>query len=134
MHFDRAGAHNTEETLKIAMQAAEERGIPYVVVASTKGDTGLQAAVLLQGTGISLIVVTHNTGFSEEGRQEFDEAKRAEIEELGGTVYTGDHGPSGTRHGHPFSAGLLAAGPGGQYAEDARSRDKGMRGDCRHGS
>lgn len=89
MHFDRAGAHNTEETLKIAMQAAEERGIPYVVVASTKGDTGLQAAVLLQGTGISLIVVTHNTGFSEEGRQEFDEAKRAEIEELGGTVYTG---------------------------------------------
>ncbi len=89
MYFERAGTQNTEKTLKIAVEEAEERGIRHMVVASTRGDTGLQAAMLLQGTGISLVVVTHNTGFSEEGVQEFEDAKRAEIEELGGRIYTG---------------------------------------------
>ncbi len=89
MYFERAGAQNTEESLRIALEGAKERGIRYIVVASTKGDTGLQAAKLLQGTRITLVVVTHNTSFSQEGKQEFDEAARAQIEKLGGRVYTG---------------------------------------------
>ncbi|MBW2038149.1 MAG: hypothetical protein JRI46_00905 [Deltaproteobacteria bacterium] len=89
MYFERAGAQNTEETLRIALEGAKERGIRHIVVASTRGDTGLQAAKLLQGTGITLVVITHNTGFSQEGKQEFEKVKRAQIEELGGKVYTG---------------------------------------------
>jgi hypothetical protein len=89
MYFDRAGKQNTQEALRIAVDEAEKRGISHMVVASTRGDTGLQAATLLQGKGIALVVVGHNTGFSQEGRQEFDEGKRARIEELGGRVYTG---------------------------------------------
>jgi len=89
MYFDRAGEHNTEAALRIAVEEADKRGIRHMVVASTWGDTGLQAAKLLEGKGIALVVVSHNTGFSEEGGQEFDQEKKAQIEQLGGTVYTG---------------------------------------------
>jgi len=89
MYFDRAGERNTEAALRIAVEEAEKRGIRHMVVASTWGDTGLQAAKLLEGKGIALVVVSHNTGFSEEGGQEFDQEKKAQIEQLGGTVYTG---------------------------------------------
>lgn len=89
MYFAKAGEHNTEEALRIAAEEAEKRGISHIVVASTWGDTGLAAAELLQGKGISLCVVSHNTGFSKEGVQEFDQAKRSQIEKLGGKVYTG---------------------------------------------
>jgi hypothetical protein len=89
MYFDKAGEHNTGDALRIAVEEAEKRGISHMVVASTWGDTGLQAAKLLQGKGITLIVVSHNTGFAQEGEQEFDKNKRSQIEKLGGTVYTG---------------------------------------------
>jgi hypothetical protein len=89
VHFDQAGEENTQDALKIAAEEAERRGIRHMVVASTRGDTGLEAAKLLEGKGIELVVVSHNTGFSEEGKQEFDEAKRDQIERLGGRVYTG---------------------------------------------
>jgi hypothetical protein len=89
MHFDQAGEGNTEDALKIAVLETETRGIRHMVVASTRGDTGLQAAKLLQDKGIALVVVSHNTGFSEEGEQEFDQGKRDQIEALGGRVYTG---------------------------------------------
>jgi hypothetical protein len=89
MYFAKAGEHNTPEALSIAVEEAEKRGIRHLVVASTWGDTGLKAAKLLQGKGIALVVVSHNTGFSKEGEQEFDQAKRSQIEKLGGRVYTG---------------------------------------------
>lgn len=89
MYFAKAGGENTQEALRIAFEEAQKRGIRHIVVASTKGDTGLAAARLLKGKGINLIVVTHNTGFSKEGEQEFDPQKRGEIEGLGGRVYTG---------------------------------------------
>jgi hypothetical protein len=89
MYFDQAGEQNTGDALRIAAEEAAKRGIRHMVVASTRGDTGLQAAKLLEGKGITLVVVSHNTGFSEEGKQEFEQAKREQIERLGGRVYTG---------------------------------------------
>jgi hypothetical protein len=89
MYFDHAGEHNTREALRIAVAEAERRGIRYMVVASTRGDTGLKAVKLVQGEGIALVVVSHNTGFVQEGEQEFDQATRVRIEELGSRVYTG---------------------------------------------
>ena len=89
MYFDKAGEGNTEDALRIAAEEAEKRGIKHMMVASTRGDTGLKAAKLLEVKGIALVVVSHNTGFSEEGGQEFEAEKKAEIEKLGGTVYTG---------------------------------------------
>lgn len=89
MYFENAGKENTQRTLQIAKQEAIKRGIKHIIVASTYGDTGLAAAELLKGTGINLIVVTHNTGFREEGLQTFSPEARKKIEELGGKVHTG---------------------------------------------
>ena len=89
MYFAKAGEHNTQDALRIAVEEAEKRSIHHLVVASTWGDTGVKAAKLLQGKGIALCVVSHNTGFAQEGEQEFDRNKRSQIEKLGGRVYTG---------------------------------------------
>jgi hypothetical protein len=89
MYFDHAGKQNTKDALRIAVEEGAKRGIRHMVVASTRGDTGLQAAKLLQGTGVALVVVSHNTGFSHEGEQEFAESKRVQIEKLGGRIHTG---------------------------------------------
>jgi len=64
-------------------------GVKQVVVASTKGDTGLAAARLLKDSNVNLVVVTHNAGFKEPGTIEMEPAVREEIEALGATVYTG---------------------------------------------
>jgi hypothetical protein len=58
-------------------------------VASTSGATGVEAARVFQGLKVTLVVVTHNSGFQEPGVQELDPKSKTEIEKLGGTVYTG---------------------------------------------
>lgn len=89
MYFEQPGRDNTEKTLQIAKDEAIKRGIGHLVVASTIGDTGLQAARMLQGTDIKLIVVTHSTGHRQAGEQLFSEEMKKEIESLGGVVFTG---------------------------------------------
>lgn len=87
--FEKPGPANTEKTLSIAIHEANGRGIKHLVVASTRGDTGVLCARRIQGTGLSLVVVAHNTGFKNAGLQEFEPEKKREIETLGGTVLVG---------------------------------------------
>lgn len=107
-YFEKAGKENTQETLQIAKEEAIKRGISHIVVASTFGDTALMAAELLKGTGVKLVVVTHNTGFRESGLQTFDSEIKKKIENLGGIVYTGTLILSGLsrtlreRNGHSY--------------------------------
>ncbi|MEW6202919.1 MAG: hypothetical protein AB1546_13160 [bacterium] len=89
MYFSDKGGKHTDEVLMIAKDEAIKRGISHVIVASTKGDTGVKAAQLFEGTGTQVIVVTHNTGFGSEGDNELEPEKRAEIEKYGGIIYTG---------------------------------------------
>ncbi len=89
VYFEKPGRDNSEKTLQIAKDEAIKRGIGYLVVASTVGDTGLLAAQMLKGTEIKLVVVTHSTGHREAGEQLFGDETRKEIESLGGVVFTG---------------------------------------------
>ena len=88
MHFDKPGIDNTDATLDSAFAAARERSIAHVVVASTAGYT---AGRLLQraAPGLNLVVVTHNTGFKEEGAQSFPEEMRSQLAARGIRVHTG---------------------------------------------
>lgn len=88
MYFERPGEENTEATLKIAKEAALLKGIKHIIVATTTGRTGLMAAEMLKGSGINLIVVTHNTGFKESGLQELRAEMKEKIEARGGRVLT----------------------------------------------
>lgn len=89
MNSRKAGPENTINTLKLAIDTALSRQIHYLVVASTGGDTALQANHLIQNTGLKLIIVTHNTGFGKPGEQQFDANIRHQIEAAGGKVHTG---------------------------------------------
>jgi hypothetical protein len=75
-----------KKTLQIAKEEALKRGINHIVVASTFGDTALVAAEMLNGTGIKLIVVTHNTGIREPNLQTFDHEIKKKIENMGRKV------------------------------------------------
>ncbi|MBU0480611.1 MAG: hypothetical protein KKG47_05895 [Proteobacteria bacterium] len=87
--FPKPGFKNTAQTLDILEDGIKKHQIGQVVVASTYGDTGLEAARRLQNLGVTLVVVTHNSGFREPGALEMVPAVRHEIESLGGRVCTG---------------------------------------------
>ncbi len=87
--FERPGPKNTEAALRVMRQGIEHYGVGQVVVASTFGDTGLAAARMLAGSGVRLVVVTHNVGFKDPGTLEMTAATRKELEDLGARVHTG---------------------------------------------
>ncbi|MEE8398331.1 MAG: hypothetical protein V3S89_04945 [Desulfobacterales bacterium] len=89
MYFDKPGKENSEKTLEIVKEEAAKRGIKHVVVASTVGDTGLAAAKAMKDTDVKVVVVTHSTGHGKPGLQFFNQETKAEIESLGGIVFTG---------------------------------------------
>lgn len=93
LYFEEPGPQNTDETLRAAKRRAEELGITDIVVASTRGETGVKAAELFKGYNV--VVVTHVTGFREPGAQEFSPEAAERIRELGGKVLTATHAMAG---------------------------------------
>ena len=89
VYYEKRGSDNTDKTLQIAKDEALKRGIKYVVVASTRGVTGLQAAQLMQNSGLSLVVVGHSTGHREVGQQLMEPDLKKQIESLGVPVVLG---------------------------------------------
>lgn len=80
-HFEKPGKGNMDETLRIAIEAAKEKGLSKIVVASTTGGTARAAAEMVEGTGITLVVVPHQFGWKDE--PEFDLDLVPELEEQG---------------------------------------------------
>jgi hypothetical protein len=89
MILPQAGPENTENTLITAIRVAQERKLDYLIVASTYGDTALKALELIRDTSLKLVVVTHNSGFSEPGAQQFSATARETIEAAGHRVLSG---------------------------------------------
>ena len=87
--FEKPGYKNSPEAIRVMKEAVEARGIRQVVVASTRGATGLDAARALKGSGARLVVVTHNYGFKEPGTVELEPSVREELEAMGASVHTG---------------------------------------------
>ncbi|MFC1872830.1 hypothetical protein ACFLYV_03835 [Chloroflexota bacterium] len=113
VYFDNAGEDNTEETLQIAKDEARKRGIRFLVVASTSGNTGLRAAKIIQNTDIKLVVVAHSTGHKEVGQQLMDMDIKKKIENLGAVVFIGTDALTGftraMKEKERFSEGTLIA-------------------------
>jgi hypothetical protein len=84
-YFNEVGPQNTQNCLKLLKQAADE-GFQHLVVASTTGASGVQAARELAGKGINLVVVGHCVGFKGPNIDEFLPEHQAEITRLGGKV------------------------------------------------
>jgi hypothetical protein len=67
IYFSSPGEVDTEETLKAALERAKELGVKDVVVASTRGSTGLKAVEVFQG--FNVVVVPHVWGLRGVGVQ-----------------------------------------------------------------
>jgi hypothetical protein len=89
LYHEQKGKINTEKTLEIAADRAEELDIQYVLVASTSGQTGLMAAKLMSNRDV--IVVTHSTGFAKQDHQQLLPEFRKQIEEAGAQILTCQH-------------------------------------------
>jgi hypothetical protein len=89
VYFEESGPENTEETLKLAKERAEELGIQNIVVASTTGEIGVKASKVFKG--YNLIVAFHVTGFRKPDFQEFLPKNRNIIENNGAKTLTATH-------------------------------------------
>jgi hypothetical protein len=87
VYFEKPGPANTEETLRLSLEEAGSRGIKKIVVASTRGFTARAAAKRVAGTGIRLVVVPHQFGFTDT--QRFPPELVTELEEQGHRVHFG---------------------------------------------
>ncbi len=80
-YFEQVGRDNTDETLRLAIDAAKQHGLSTIVVASTTGATARQAAEMVEGADIRLVIVPHQFGWKDE--PEFDMDLVPELQEQG---------------------------------------------------
>jgi uncharacterized protein len=93
IYFEKPGEMNTETTLKTARKRAKELNINSIIVASTRGNTAVQATKIFKG--YQIIAVSHVAGFSSPNAQSFTDNNRHLVEHNGGIVLTTTHAFSG---------------------------------------
>ncbi len=86
-YWEKTGKKNTEDTVKAALEKAEELGIKHIVVASNSGET----AKLFADKGLNVVCVTHQVGFKEPGEDEMEADMRKNLKEKGIEVLTTTH-------------------------------------------
>jgi len=84
-YFSEAGPKNTQNCIELLEKAAAE-GFQHIVMASTTGDSAVQAARRLTGKNLNLVVVGHSVGFKGPNIDEFLPEHFEEITRLGGKV------------------------------------------------
>lgn len=89
VYFENPGKENTDETLLLAKQRAQELGIKTILVASTTGETAVKAVEALKG--FRVIVVCHSAGFVEPNTQEFTDGNRKIVESKGVPILATTH-------------------------------------------
>ena len=92
MYFDRPGKQNTQQTIELAVKTAKERGIRFLVIATSFGDT-LKLVEDVQD--LQVVAVTHAYGFEKPNENEFTEEKRAQFVQKGIKICTAAHVLSG---------------------------------------
>ena len=97
VYFKTPGRRNTTRTLELVRNRAKDLGIRQVLVATTSGATGVQAAQMLEEPAV--IVVTHSTGFGEPDTQELTDENRLAIEAAGARILTCQHAFGGVGRG-----------------------------------
>ena len=94
VYFETASSEHTKKVLDLVKEHLDHNPeIEHLIVATTKGATGLATAEKFQNKKV--IVVSHQTGFAAENMNELTEEKRLKIESLGAKVLTSTHAFAG---------------------------------------
>lgn len=88
-YFNRAGPQNTEVLLEIVKEYVNKENIENILIATTSGKTGAEAAKAFRGRNV--IVITHCYGFSSPGKFELNEEYKKEILANGAKIHTATH-------------------------------------------
>lgn len=122
-YYPAKGPDNTADTLQLAKARADALGITNVVVASTRGHTGVQAVNLFAGCNV--VVVPHVTGMRGPGVQELDADLAAQIRAGDGTIVIAAHTFSGVNRA--IQAKYDTMYPAGIIAQTLRMFGQGMK-------
>jgi len=87
VYWDKEGKENTEATIEAALQYARERGINYIVVASSTGTT----AEKFIDCGKKVVCVTYQAGFKEPGKLTMKPEARQRLQQAGIEVLATTH-------------------------------------------
>lgn len=123
IYFSNPGPECTDDTLKVSKKRAEELGIKDIVVASTRGATGLKTVEVFKGYNV--IVVPHMTGVKGRGIQELSDEMANKIKAGGGKV----HIASPVMHALTWATWkkFNTMYPGGIIAQTLRILGEGMK-------
>lgn len=93
-YFTKPGKINTQRTLELALERAQELKVKNIVVAST---TGYTAKKLLEfnRSGLNIVCVSHHAGFEKPGAVELSVSTQNYLEKHGIKVYRATHFFSG---------------------------------------
>jgi hypothetical protein len=89
VYFERPGKDNTDETLRLARERAEQLGIRNVVIASYTGYTALKAIKVFKG--YNLVIVAGVFGFREPNQDRLPPEAQEAIEAGGGKIVRAAH-------------------------------------------
>lgn len=89
VYFAQTGSANTERTLALAHDRAKALGIDTVLVATTGGATAVRAAEVF--AGLTIVAVTHSTGFKTPYKQELTPENAAALTQAGTHILTATH-------------------------------------------
>lgn len=100
MTFSKPGPENTEQTLRLALEAAAQNEWA-LVVASNTGSTAVKLLELAKTNGFSgkIVMVGQVDGFSAPGTNALAAETRALLEEQGVRIVTAAHALSGAERG-----------------------------------
>ena len=87
-YFEVAKAENTDILFALVKEKALEKSIKHVVVASTRGHTGVKAGEAFKDSGINVVVVTHQIG--PQGPELLEENEK-KMTDLGVKIVTCTH-------------------------------------------
>ena len=96
MIFEKPGKDNTDKTVECAINAARERGIKYIILAS---HTGFTAKKFIGLDDIKVICVSGVNGAREKGVNSMPKEVRKELIDAGIEVVTATHVLSGVERG-----------------------------------
>jgi hypothetical protein len=126
VYFEKIENGNTDETFRLARQRAVELGLKNIIVASTRGDTGVKAAEYFKG--FNVVVVRIASGLWEANVQMFPDEKVKLAEKAGAHIVTSAPGFSGV--GNNPSQHFHLHNPGDIIANTLRIFGQGMKVVC----
>ncbi|MFX0150099.1 MAG: hypothetical protein ACFFAJ_04920 [Candidatus Hodarchaeota archaeon] len=96
IYFNNKGPENTQDALKLAYKSAKELDINIIVVASTRGNSAIEAVRIFQDEQFRLIIVQHHDGFRNVGNEFSSEIKTKILQQRPTTIFhIGSHALSG---------------------------------------